>query len=155
MKTLYNMAGSLSPAGELHGDLLWTCAWPAESQKQRKPACQRAPSDGTLRWRSVQASRHFIQRHPGPDGLWKQGQVNRAGLLRLLPVMMDWKHEMILKWNSGWNKWWTERINRFFFSQDCGCDQHERDEQPLPRCLQHHLHPEETRHGVGQHVRKG
>lgn len=41
------------------------------------------------------------------------------------------------------------------FFQDCGCYQHERDQQPLPRCLQHHLHAKETRHGVGQHVRKG
>lgn len=43
----------------------------------------------------------------------------------------------------------------FCFFQDCGCYQHERDKQPLPRRLQHHLHSEETRHGDGQHVREG
>lgn len=41
------------------------------------------------------------------------------------------------------------------FFQDCGCYQHERDKQPLPRRLQHYLHSEETRHGDGQHVREG
>lgn len=39
--------------------------------------------------------------------------------------------------------------------QHCGCDQHERDQQPLPRRLQHHLHAEEARHGVRQLIWKG
>lgn len=52
-----------------------------------------------------------------------------------------------------------ELVNQCFFFfgffQDRGCDQHERDQQPLPRRLQHHLHAEETRHGDRQHIRKG
>lgn len=43
----------------------------------------------------------------------------------------------------------------FFLLQDCGCYQHEWDQQPLPRRLQHHLHTEKTRHGDGQHIREG
>lgn len=66
---------TVSLKGELHGDLLWACAWPAESQEQREPACQGAPSDGALCWRSVQASCHFLQWYPRSDGLWKQSQV--------------------------------------------------------------------------------
>lgn len=76
----------VSLKGELYGDLLWACAWPAESQEQREPAGQGAPSDGTLCWRSVQASRHFLQWHPGSDGLWKQSQVAQLsdfGVMRL------------------------------------------------------------------------
>lgn len=75
VKITYERILHVSLKGELHGDLLWACAWPAESQEQREPAGQGAPSDGTLCWRSVQACRHFLQWHPGSDGLWKQSQV--------------------------------------------------------------------------------
>lgn len=49
---------------------------------------------------------------------------------------------------------WQPFLLSFFF-QDCSGNQHERDQQPLPRRLQHHLHAEETRHGFGEHLRKG
>lgn len=61
--------------GELHGNLLWTCAGLTEPQKQREPACSRTSSDGTLCRGPIQASCHLLQWHPGPDGLWQQGQV--------------------------------------------------------------------------------
>jgi len=61
--------------GELHGDLLWACAWPAQPQEQGEPACPGAPPDGALRGGPVQAGRHLLQRRPGPDGVWQQGQV--------------------------------------------------------------------------------
>lgn len=87
----------VSLKGELHGDLLRACAWPAESQEQREPAGQGAPSDGTLCWRSVQACRHFLQWHPGSDGLWKQSQVAQLSDFRVMRLCaVEWRHIKLL-----------------------------------------------------------